>query len=77
MPISEMLGENGRIIVLIGFIALLICIPVIRRFSGAKAETTQAQTGFSASSKPYGVNKASAVTAAIVAAVTEYRKYNS
>jgi hypothetical protein len=76
MPISEMLGENGRIILLVIFFAILIGIPLVKKLR-VRGENTQVQKVVSVSPQAVGADKATSVTAAIVAAVTEYRKFNS
>ena len=78
-----MLEQNGILAVpgmgTVFLIVALICFLVIKKIVNARRVsngTDTLQANGSVPSQTGGANKAAAVTAAIVAAVTEYRKYN-
>jgi oxaloacetate decarboxylase gamma subunit len=83
MTIVEMLGQSGVLTLLglgivFGFLIVLIISvtfmgKMVRSF-GADKDVNASQAGASGSSSAGGAAKASAVTAAITVAVSEYRK---
>jgi Na+-transporting methylmalonyl-CoA/oxaloacetate decarboxylase gamma subunit len=75
---SGVLTEPGMGTVFL--VVVLLCYLAINKISKARKVNNNADTlqaGKIAPSQPGTVNNAAAVTAAIAAALTEYRKYNS